>query len=354
MKKCYLVAIIVLLLFILSSLSCIASLPADFNADGSIDFDDLMIFALAYGSTSGSSNWNSACDLDPDGKIDFNDLMLFAMHYAGSIIPARTCRALLVGVGDYMYGDNDLPAPPYDVDRMHDMLSHSGNGFIRINTLTDSQATKSAILTGIASTFIQADSDDVSYFYFSGHGGSLNNISYLMPADFDIYTNTAISVSELESALNAIPGVKVVFLDSCHSGGFIGKDVTLEELSGDAKSFNDEVISTFRNQDLTRDLTGSQYQVLTSSHSSQSSWEVRTSDGYPFGIFTLALCQGCGYDYYSHPYWADENENAEITLKEAYLYTNQMIDEFMNLYNPAIDQDTQVYPDDSQFVIIKE
>jgi hypothetical protein len=52
-----------------------------------VDFEDLMIFALAYGSTPSDANWNPVCDianpggLTPDGVIDFEDLMVFAMHY---------------------------------------------------------------------------------------------------------------------------------------------------------------------------------------------------------------------------------------------------------------------------------
>ncbi|MBU4453403.1 right-handed parallel beta-helix repeat-containing protein, partial [Patescibacteria group bacterium] len=56
--------------------------------DGVVDFEDLMIFALAYGSSSGDANWNPLCDIagpngstTPDGVIDFEDLMIFAMHY---------------------------------------------------------------------------------------------------------------------------------------------------------------------------------------------------------------------------------------------------------------------------------
>ena len=49
--------------------------------DNHVDFEDLMIFAIAYGSTPSDDNWNPACDLYPDGKIDFEDLMIFAMHY---------------------------------------------------------------------------------------------------------------------------------------------------------------------------------------------------------------------------------------------------------------------------------
>jgi parallel beta-helix repeat protein len=56
--------------------------------DCKVDFEDLMIFAMAYGSTSGDDNWNLICDiagpggsLTPDGVIDFEDLMIFAMQY---------------------------------------------------------------------------------------------------------------------------------------------------------------------------------------------------------------------------------------------------------------------------------
>ena len=56
--------------------------------DCKVDFEDLMIFALAYGSTPSDTNWNPVCDiaslggvLETDSKIDFEDLIIFAMHY---------------------------------------------------------------------------------------------------------------------------------------------------------------------------------------------------------------------------------------------------------------------------------
>jgi len=71
-----------------------ALIPGDFGSanngppDGCVDFEDLMIFALAYGSTPADVNWNEVCDiasqggvLQPDGVIDFEDLMIFAMNY---------------------------------------------------------------------------------------------------------------------------------------------------------------------------------------------------------------------------------------------------------------------------------
>ena len=140
-------------------------------------------------------------------------------------------RALCVGVGDYIQGsDNDLSAPPYDVDKIRQILQQcrfgmSNTTFSNISYLKDWQATKSNILQSISSTFSGTDSNDISYFYFSGHGSRLGNTSYIYPADITSFTDSAISVDELEAALSAIPGTKVVFLDSCYSGGFIGKSM---------------------------------------------------------------------------------------------------------------------------------
>ena len=78
----------------------------------------------------------------------------------------------------------------------------------------------------------------------------------------------------------------------------------------------------------------------------------------PFGLFSGVLCEGCGYDTYTHPYFADENGNSEITLHEAYTYTYETVNAiaaYLNdLYGWDIDQDTQVYPLYSDFVIIEE
>ncbi|MCK5031341.1 MAG: caspase family protein, partial [Thermoplasmatales archaeon] len=144
-------------------------------------------------------------------------------------------HAYCVGVGDYMYfpdsyGNIDLPGPPYDVNRICYTLSKcrfgtSDTEFSEIWYTTGLSATKSNILQAITNIFAEADYNDVSYFYFTGHGIWVNNISYLCPTEVNYFSpmSTYISVDELENALSSIPGTKVVFLDSCHSGGFIGK-----------------------------------------------------------------------------------------------------------------------------------
>ena len=277
-------------------------------------------------------------------------------------------RAFLVGVGDYQYSTG-LPFPPFDVARMHDILIHSSSGFSLINELFDLQATKSAILNGIANAFSGADENDISYFYYAAHGFSYEGVSYLWPTDgsFDFLPSSCISTNELEAALSAFPGTKVVILESCHSGGFIGKGkgeiiISKEELN----SFNDEIINVFSQADPKGLLTSNQYKVLTSCLSSQTGFFFEPGEGdeglpfgeEPFALFGGALCEGCGYDTYTHPYPADGNGNGEITLQEAYIYTDERVNdaaaELNYLFDFGIDQDTQVYPLNSDFVIIEE
>ena len=261
-------------------------------------------------------------------------------------------RALCVGVGDYInYGsDGDLLAPPYDVDRIRQILQQCRFGtsntiFSNISYLKDWQATKSNILQSISSTFSSADSNDISYFYFSGHGALVGNTSYICPADMTSFANSAISVDELESALSTIPGTKVVFLDSCYSGGFIGKSIDETTTSKEKlESFNDEVINIFSQAQSKGLLTTNQYKVLTSCHYYQECWEIQPGDGDPFGVFTMALCEGCGY---SGSYPADTNLDTRVSLQEAYLYVKNWV------FSYKIYQDVQVYPNYSTFTIVE-
>jgi hypothetical protein len=94
--KLIILTIVLFTCLFIFSFPSLALIPGDFGSadngppDGVVDFEDLMIFALAYGSTSADANWNPDCDIagqgsvTPDGIIDFEDLMIFAMHYGES------------------------------------------------------------------------------------------------------------------------------------------------------------------------------------------------------------------------------------------------------------------------------
>ena len=282
-----------------------------------------------------------------------------AVSVTDTIENTSNYRALAIGIGDYIYygEDGDLIAPPYDINKVKELFYDCQFGsdntvFSKVSELKDTQATKSNIIQKIQSTFNGANVNDVSYFYFSGHGATLNQTSYLCPADFDGDVSTAISVHELESILSNIPGTKVVFIDSCHSGGFIGKDILRNETSDSFISeedylsdFNDSIINTFTKYNISKDLlTSSEYQVLTSSHWYQSSYELNPQDEIPFGVFTQALYEGSSLN---NNIPADSNMDNSISLNEAYNYIIQWVAAI------RISQDVQVYPVNSNFPIFE-
>jgi len=61
----------------------------------------------------------------------------------------------------------------------------------------------------------KSDENDISIFYFAGHGGQSQDIEYLS------FYDKSISDVELDKKLDNITGTLIIILDSCHSGGFI-------------------------------------------------------------------------------------------------------------------------------------
>ena len=142
----YLILIIILFtcLFVFPTTS-LALIPGDFGSagggppDGCVDFEDLMIFALAYGSIPSDSNWNPACDiagpggsLIPDGVIDFEDLMIFALHYGECDEPSLNAKWTIMV---YMDGDNNLDDCAWD--DLTELESVSSTDEIKIVTQLD-------------------------------------------------------------------------------------------------------------------------------------------------------------------------------------------------------------------------
>ena len=161
--------------------------------------------------------------------------------------PPAQRRALLVGINDYDYPLDELPADDQaveigpsrtkwpdlrgalnDVAAVHDVLERK-YGFEAIETLRDSEATREAILRWI-DEFLVAPSQpgDIVFFYFSGHGSYEPNPSSddadkldetLVPHDSKLGADD-IRDKELRVRFNRIldrGAALTVVLDSCHS-----------------------------------------------------------------------------------------------------------------------------------------
>ncbi|QZY55658.1 S-layer homology domain-containing protein [Crassaminicella profunda] len=244
-------------------------------------------------------------------------------------------RALLVGNSDYPGDKMDLVGPHNDINKLEKTLKVSIFGEdTKINPIKKTEnRLKKDVFRDIQNTFRDAKDNDVSYFYYSGHGARKENVSYLCTVSAE--ESDWISVSELERELSKIPGKKVVILDCCNSGGFIDKEFVSAGIN-EPKYFNDAVIKTFK-QSKRGFLNGNEFKVLTASAANEYSFE---SKAEAIGRFTKALCDGCGYE---NKFLADENKNGLITLMEAYEYLEK---------NVSATSHVQVYPYNDNFVIL--
>ena len=240
----------------------------------------------------------------------------------------RVNRALLVGVDDFVSHPSIYPASTNNVFAMQAALQASITPFETI-MIPDSPVTDAGALASlIADTFIGADADDVSYLYLCTHGefdGDPASEPALLLSDGR--TEGRLTPEALEAALSGIAGVKVVLLDACYSGAFIGKGMRQRP----ARLY-------FQRED---------YKVITSSGAMEESWYWNASmsavDGaFPQGAFyfSQALSQGLS-PRYGFP--ADLNRDGSVTLQELY-------DALMDTHAAST---PQVYPQEDDFVVFQ-
>ncbi len=263
-------------------------------------------------------------------------------------------RALLV-CNTYSGTSNELPGPSNDVSGMRSMLGQMSSTAYRVSTR--SELSSSGIISAIRTAFAGATVNDVSLFYFSGHGTNAIGTSYhgaLLGTG-----GTYLTVAQLKSVLDEIPGKKIVIVDTCHSGQLIGKssDSSASVSTAELNAFNSSVVSTFSAGTVARgenDLANSGYYVITAAHSTEESFSMGydanndgTMDKY-FGIFTYSLCYGSGWNMARNSttsLFADADSNGEITLYEAYAYARSKAQQ-SHPYQTA-----QIYPANSSMVI---
>lgn len=261
-----------------------------------------------------------------------------------------TYRALLIG-NTYPGTALALPGCDNDVAGMKAMLSRMNATPYRITTRSNLSA--SGIESAIKNTFSAATANDVSLFYFAGHGANAVGTSYHGAL---VGTGTTyLSVTRLKSVLDEIPGKKIVIIDSCHSGQMIGRSGSATVSKSELNSFNSQVVSAFSAKSRSADnLANSGYYVITAAHSTEEAVNMgydADGDGVVdkhFGLFTYTLTQGSGWNMATNKVRslsADSDGNSEITLHEAFSYARYKAQQS----NP--NQTAQVYPSGSSMVV---
>lgn len=167
-----------------------------------------------------------------DVKILRNNLN-FSIRKINSFIPEfvvnkadiKNKKALLIGI-NYINTPYQLSGCIDDTTRMKDLLSSYGfNSFNIVTDLTDLKPTKANILNEFKNLIVNANSGDVLFFYYSGHGSytfDTNNDETdkrdEMLVSLDVQ---AVLDDELKSILQNHLARDVTIIgmfDSCHSG----------------------------------------------------------------------------------------------------------------------------------------
>ena len=184
-----------------------------------------------------------------------------------------------VGVSDYPGTDKDLRLPANDAATVQYIYSKNSNAESVL--LTNSNATKSAILSKLRSTFAKASENDIIVFFFSGHGSKGAFCAY----------DAQIPYSEIRQAMASSKAKnKMIFADACFSGKMRqGRKNTAEQ------SFNNYNIMLF-----------------LSSRGNETSIERRDMKN---GFFTSCLQKGLRGG-------ADANKNRTITARELFNYVS--------------------------------
>ena len=221
--------------------------------------------------------------------------------------------ALLIGVSEYGEGLQALPATLNDLEKMKQILENRNiGGFDDVKQLINPNLEK--MQTELESLFKHRNRDDLVLLFFSGHGitddsGRL----YLATCNTskNTFKPTSVPATFVHNEMNeSFSKRQVIILDCCYSGAF-----------AKTRSRNDTSV------DIRRQLGGEGRVVLTSSTSTQYSFEQQDSD---LSVYTRYLVEGIETGA------ADLDEDEVISVDELHEYANIKVQKASPAMKPEI------------------
>jgi uncharacterized protein YjdB len=274
-----------------------------------------------------------------------------------------TFRALIVGQDTYFSGDLDAPA--IDVKLINSMLLNSdfGGGKKANVTLRENLSTAALLSELNAMASWGVDSDDVTYFYYSGHG------SYDDPGALVGVDGGTVPVDEVRRCLDKLPGTVVVILDSCYAGWYIrGKSAGAPSAASvDTDAVANRVVSAFNAAGTGAGLSAKtslaashtalgKYKILAACSSKESSYIIGSDLYQGSSLFTYYLTTGGGVraaDWEVGRLYADANHNNIVTLDELFHYAQPRVASNSVLRKAHVKQSVRVWPAGSSFPVVQ-
>src|SRR5271157_5869666 len=142
-------------------------------------------------------------------------------------------RALVIGISDYPPPIRKLPAVANDVREMAKLLGSAQGQFPSQNVrcLADDEATQKAVLEAIEATFSGVQADDAVFAYLAGHGAVVAGEYYFIAHDTTAQgiAINGVPLKRIKAAFDSSPSQRAfLWLDFCHSGGIIPRDLGVE------------------------------------------------------------------------------------------------------------------------------
>ena len=283
----------------------------------------------------------------------------------GSVNSLPDRYALVYGVSDYggatgaNFNINDLSLPDDDAADMEALLLSQG---YTVTTRTNAEATRAQFEADIASVAAQAGPNDLVIIYFAGHGFGdgmeeqysqelLQFFSGLQSDESDgtspmdehfffhrtggsadlteFVQEQALTDDQMGELISGIPAERtVVFIDACHSGGFLNSSGAIEATptdyqgSGDGISPGDAARALsmyFAGSGGDSDIASDTALVMAASGEREFTWEDGSLNN---GVFTYFLVEAATT--------GDRNGDGYITVSELYSSTRAAIADYWN------------------------
>lgn len=262
--------------------------------------------------TSNSRKVTKQSDGNTSNELDMNfDLEAMFKSSTNVEMSKTNIYLLAIGVSKYENSELDLTFADNDADAIASIYSKQVSGTlfneVKVNKLTNAEASKSNIVAGFKWLSENATSKDLAIVFIASHGLNYEDNFYIIPHDvkLDDIKNTAVSWTDCSTVMSSLPSQVLMYVDACNSGQ-LGKDIT--------RSDNTESI-----RKLSSDENG--VVIMSGSTGDESSLE---SPEWQHGAFTAALIDGLGDGK------ADFSRDNIITLRELDLFIAMKVEELTN------------------------
>ena len=248
-------------------------------------------------------------------------VLMALLCLSSSAMADMKTRALLIGVDEFVSRPSASPSSANNVQAMQQLMLAASDPLESITIPSQPVTDAESFAQLVQTAFAGSQEGDLNCLYLSTHGVYEEGQQPVLLLS-DGATETGLTPAQLEAAFEGIAGVKLIILDACNSGAFIGKGMS--------------------HPPETLHFLGDDFKVLTSSGALEESWYWSSAEGGSQGgfYFTQALVQGLSA---AAGYPADQNRDGGVTLNELYSY----------LLNNHAASTPQVYPQVDHTVIFR-